>query len=254
MRHSNASQVSAALITRAPTFLAREEWKIIPWSAGSSSKDIMHHLLDHVVDIPAFLAQYDRFMESLRSGCMPASEVVPTQTKLWEWVADLDHRLRQWKQDWVVSYPHGQPKEVPSQGSDPFPVFRCRNLATMEIITPKTLVYPDLRLAHTMCIYYAARLILSAADTRPTGAPLPHEQYSFACDICRSMEFYIRTVPGHLVNRLAFPLRVAYDALPGGNVEREFVREIFQLVHRRYQLKLWGSMIPEISAQRKASR
>src|SRR5437762_11174081 len=136
-----------ALVMRVPTFLAREEWKIVPWSAGSSAKDAMHHLLDQVVDIPAFLAQFDMFMESLSSGSMPSSEVVPTQTKLWKWVADLDHRLRQWKKDWVDDYPHGQVKEVSTQGTDPFPVFRCRNLATMEIITPKTLVYPDLRLA-----------------------------------------------------------------------------------------------------------
>lgn len=196
----------------------------------------MHHLLDHVVDIPAFLAEFDRFMNSLSSGSMPSSEIEPAQMKLWDWVADLDHRLRQWKQDWVHDY---QVKEVSTQGDDPFPVFRCRDLTTMEIITPKTLVYPDLRLAHAMCLYYTALLILSAADTRPSGAITPQDQYIFACNICRSLEYYMRSA-GYLINRLAFPVRVAYDALPEGNVEREFVEEIFQWVLKRYKLKLWA--------------
>ncbi|KAL1952513.1 hypothetical protein VTO42DRAFT_5099 [Malbranchea cinnamomea] len=244
---------SIALVVRAPTFLAREEWKLVPWSAGSSVKDSLQHLLDVVVDIPAFLHQFDRFNQGLNNGTIPCSEVSATQTMLWTWVADLDRRLRKWKEDYIDSDPNGPAREgdIPGDAQFPFPVFQCRDLDTMEVITPKPLVYSDLRHAQTMCIYESALLVLGAADTRPVGAMSPREQYTAACNICRSMEFYIRTIPGGLINRLAFPLRTAYDALPEGNVERKFVEEVFRLVEQRFKLRLWGSMIPEIATTRK---
>ncbi|OAX82058.1 hypothetical protein ACJ72_03600 [Emergomyces africanus] len=245
--------VSLALITRRPTFLANEEWKTIPFSAGSSSRDMMHHLLDQVVDIPSYLAQFDRFMEGLNSGYISYTEVAATQGMLWSLVSDLDQRLRQWKTDWIDAAPARQPTEVIIQDSDPFPIFRCRDLTSMDIITPTTLVYPDLRIAHTMCVYYASHLILSAADTRPRPSTSlqPKQQYEFACNICRSMEYFIRKIPGNLVNRMAFPLRVAFDVMPESSVEREYIVNIFRLVNDRYKLKLWGTTIPEISSKRK---
>ncbi|KLJ05325.1 hypothetical protein EMPG_11197 [Blastomyces silverae] len=243
--------VSLALITRRPTFLAREEWKTIPFSAGSSSKDMMHHLLDQVVDIPSYLAQFDRFMEGLNSGYISYAEVAATQRMLWSWISDLDQRLRQWKKDWIDTVTARQPTEVTNQGNDPFPIFRCRDLTSMDIITPTTLVYPDLRIAHTMCVYYASHLILSAADTRPSVSLQPREQYEFACNICRSMEYFICKIPGNLVNRMAFPLRVAFDVMPESSLERRYIIDIFRLVNDRYKLKLWGTTIPEISSKRR---
>lgn len=213
----------------------------------------MHHLLDRVVDIPAYLAQFDKFMESVSTGVMPYAEIAPTQRMLWDWVSNLEKRLRQWKKDWVDSYPGGQASEVITQGPDEFPVFKCRNLTSMEILTPKTLIYPDLRVAQTMCIYYTAQLVLAASDTRPTGSVSPQEQYKFACNICRSMEYYIRTAPGGIINRVAFPLRTAYDALPQNNIERKYIEEVFQLVEKRFNLRLWGSTMPEISPKRKST-
>ncbi|OJD11563.1 hypothetical protein AJ78_07686 [Emergomyces pasteurianus Ep9510] len=243
--------VSLALITRRPTFLAKEEWKTVPFSTGSSPRDMMHHLLDQVVDIPSYLAQFDRFMEGLNSGYISYTEVGVTQEMLWSWVSDLDQRLRQWKIDWIDSVPARHPTEVRSQGSDPFPIFRCRDLTSMDIVTPTTLVYPDLRIAHTICVYYASHLILSAADMRPSSALQPNQQYEFACNICRTMEYFIRTIPGTLVNRMAFPLRVAFDVMPESSVEREYIVNIFRLVNDRYKLKLWGTTIPEISSKRR---
>ncbi|ODH30044.1 hypothetical protein ACO22_03644 [Paracoccidioides brasiliensis] len=243
--------VFLALVTRRPTFLAREDWKSVPFLAGSSSKDLMHHLLDQVVDIPAYLAQFDRLIEGLNSGCINYTEVATTQGMLWSWVADLDNRLRQWKKDWIDSVPSRQATEVISQGSDPFPIFRCRDLTTMDIITPTTLIYPDLRIAQTMSVYYASHLILSASDTRSTPSLQPSQQYEFACNICRSMEYFIRKSPGKLINRMAFPLRVAFDVLPESGVEREYVVKIFRLVNDRHKLKLWGTTIPEISSKRR---
>ncbi|PGH00861.1 hypothetical protein AJ80_09113 [Polytolypa hystricis UAMH7299] len=243
--------VCITVLTRVPTFLAREEWKTIPWSAGSSVKDIMHHLLDQVVEIPALLSQFDRFMEGLNSGYMEYTDVAPMQKVLWTWLADINQRLCQWKTTWADHYPGGQVTEALPQGADGFPVFQCRDPATMEVITPTILVYPDLRIAHSLCIYYSARLILATVDTRPTDAVQPQEQFEFACNICRSIEYFVRNSPGSVVNRLAFPLRVAYDALPEGNIERDYVATIFHLVERKFNLRLWGSMIPEISTRTK---
>ncbi|KAJ9295250.1 transcriptional regulator family: Fungal Specific TF [Paecilomyces variotii] len=239
--------VGAALVNRRPSFFAEEAWKTIPWSAGTTVKDILHYLLDIVVDIPAVLAQYDDLEASQSSGVLGNGELVAKQTKLWNGVTDLTQRFLQWKKDWVDNYPAGPPKEADSQGDDSFPVFRCRDLRTMKIITPKTLVYPDLRLAQTMCVYYATRLILSSVDTRPTGRVTPAEQYTLACNICRSMECYLRQAPGNMINRLALPVRVAWEALPPKGVEREFMQEIFRLVEKRHSLSLWGSSMPEIS-------
>lgn len=207
----------------------------------------MHYLLDIMVDVPTVLAQYDELEASQNSGVLGNGELIAKKTKLWNGVADLMQRLQEWKKDWVDNYPAGPCKEVDSQGDDFFPVFRCRDLRTMKVITPKTFVYPDLRLAQTMCVYYATRLILSSVDTRPTGRVTPVEQYTLACNICRSMECYLRQAPGNMINRLALPVRVAWEGLPPKGVEREFMKELFKFVEKRHSLSLWGSSMPELS-------
>lgn len=203
-----------------------------------------------LVDIPEYISEFDRFMASLNSTNIPFTEVSATQTMLWSWVAELDQRLRDWKDKYVSSIPHGPAREGELQSDESFPVFQCRDLDTMEMITPKPLVYADLRHAQTICIYNAAHLVLAGADTRHVGAMSPHEQYTAACNICRSMQFYLNTIPGGLVNRLAFPLRSAYDALPDRGIERKFVEDVFHLVEQKFKMRLWGSMIPEISTRR----
>jgi hypothetical protein len=170
---------------------------------------------------------------------------------LWSWVGDLDNQLREWKAKWIDTDPNGPAKESSSLAEDDsFPVFYCRDLDTNEVIAPRPLAYSDLRHAQSMCLYYSAHLVLAAADTRPVGGIPLAEQYSDACNICRSMQFYLRTIPGGLVNRLAFPMRAAYDALPEGGIERKFVEDIFHLVESKFKLRLWGSMIPEISTRK----
>lgn len=221
----------------------------MPWSAGSSVKDSMQLLLDVAVDIPALLYEFDKFMQACNEARLSYAEMSATQTVLCNWVGQLDRRLRRWKEEWVDSQPDGPAEEGVLAADNQFPVFQCRDFDTMQTITPQPLVYSDLRHAQTMCIYYAAHLVLAAADTRPLGGMSSREQYIYACNICRSMEFYIRTIPGGLINRLAFPLRVAYDALPVGGMERKFVEDVFHLVEEKFKLRLWGSMIPEISTR-----
>ncbi|CZR63629.1 uncharacterized protein PAC_13526 [Phialocephala subalpina] len=252
--------VATALICRSRTFLASEDWKIIPWSARSSTKDLTQHLLDHVADIPALLGQFDSLTESAKTGSLSSSKALDQQAILRTTVADAKCRLHRWKKEWVDTYPIGQPYEVPAQTGDSgrpmtflssksqLPIFRCRDLITKEIITPTLLAYPDPQLALTLCIYYGALILLLRIDTRPDETQLP-EIYYHACLVCRSMEYCIREPSGTLMKRVGFSLRVAYDALPKGDIEAQWVEKVFGRVAKEKFTKSWGSLLSDISVE-----
>lgn len=243
--------VATALIMRKPTFLARKEWKTVPWSAPGIYKDILARLLEEVVDLPAILWRYDQFNHALRTQSKSPGELHIQKSRLWLSIEKLELRLRRWKRDWADTYPSGQPYEVEFQGRDLFPIFQYVDPYTHNIISPGTLVYPDPRLAQTLCIYYAAMLLLCSADTRQLNRIPDAERVAFAHSICRSLEYYIRNVPGNMINRLAFPIRVAYDSLPEESLlEKRFIQEVFQLVERRKALKSWGVYNPGLSTKR----
>jgi hypothetical protein len=209
----------------------------------------MAHLLEQVVDLPAILWRYDQYIFALRARSKPPDELNNQMMRLWASAAELETRLRRWKRDWADTYPAGQPSEVNYQDADFFPVFRYTDPLTLGEVTPPTLVYPDPQLARTLCMYYAAMSILKSVDTQFLGTPPGPERLEFARLICRSMEYYIRAVPGNMINRMAFPLRVAYDSLPERSIERRFVEEVFYLVERKNALKSWGKFMPDISTR-----
>lgn len=249
---TNAIQVGAALTTRSPTFLAQEDWKTIPWSAGTTQKDILHHLLDLAVDIPGLLGQSDE----LNAADLSAHERKVKQTVLWNGIADLTSRFLLWEKTYIDENPDGPPREVgPATrfasglpGKESFPIFHCRNLLTGAVIAPSKYRFPDLRVAQSLCFCYATRLILSSIDSRPPGEAVgPVDQYALACGICRSIEWYILTAPGNMINRLAFPVRVAWEAFPDGGPERRYMYEVLKFVEEKHSLALWGSSMPELS-------
>ncbi|KAL6235067.1 hypothetical protein BDW75DRAFT_230664 [Aspergillus navahoensis] len=246
--------VSASFTARKPSFLAQEEWKTVPWSAGTTTKNILHYLLDLAVEIPGVLSQHDELQVGIESNILSAHERAVKQTALWDTVCDLTGRFASWKINWVDGYPDGPPREVPAANESEacFPVFHCRDLRTGAVITPTKFEYPDLLLTQTMCIYYTSCLILSTVDTRPTGRVGPLEQYQLACGICRSLEWYILKSPGNMINRLAFPVRVAWEAFPEGGPERRFLWEVLKLVEKRHSLALWGSGMEELSVRQKS--
>ncbi|KAL4948355.1 hypothetical protein BDW69DRAFT_189357 [Aspergillus filifer] len=239
--------VSASFSRRAPTFLAQEEWKTIPWAAGTTSKNILHYLLDLAVEIPALLSQYDDLKAGSDLNILSNHEKTVKQAALWNSVRDVTNRLSLWKVNWVDGYPDGPPQEVEATEDTQFPIFRCRDLRTGAVITPTKFQYPDLLLTQTMCIYYATRLILSSVDTRPTDGVTRIEQYQLACGICRSLEWYILMSPGNMINRLAFPVRVAWEAFPDLGPERKFLFQVLKLVEKRHSLALWGGGMEDIS-------
>jgi hypothetical protein len=243
------SQIGGALAARKPSFLAQEDWKTIPWSAGTTTKDILHHLLDLAADIPNLLAQSDAFQDKQKESVMGAQEMAVKQATLWNGITELTGKFHQWVIDWVECYPDGAPKEVEQTEDQDFPIFQRRDLRTGAIFTPTKLSYPNLLLAQTMCLYYAFRLILSSVDKRPVDQVTPMEQYDLGCGICRTLEWYIVTAPGNMINRLAFPTRVAWEAFPDGGPERQFMVDVLQLVEKRHALGLWGSGMPELSVR-----
>ncbi|KAJ5369158.1 uncharacterized protein N7496_008918 [Penicillium cataractarum] len=241
--------IGGALAARQPSFLAREEWKTVPWAAGTTKKDILHHLVDIATEIPGLLAQSDAFKEAQATQRMGVQEMAVKQAALWNGITECTAQFQQWYIDWVECYPEGPIQELEQTGDQDFPIFKRRNLRTGEIYAPTRFSYPNLLLAQTMCVYYAVRLILSSIDTRPEDRVTPMEQYEFGCGICRTMEYYILTAPGNMINRLAFPTRVAWEAFPDGGPEQAFMVEVLQLVERRHALGLWGSAMPELSVR-----
>mgnify|MGYP004105973049 FL=1 len=53
-----------------------------------------------------------------------------------------------------------------------------------------------------------------------------------------------------MINRMAFPLRVAFDTFSEGDMERRYSGAVFQLVQRKNMLKSWGKFMPDISAKK----
>ena len=233
------------MVVRKPTFLNEETWKTVPWSAGTSTKDILHHLLDLTVEIPALLEEADNLTTMALMSPPDDVDLQSRRVQLWEHTANLMQRMQQWKKDWVDCYPAGLPREVDSQtndDNDPFPIFHCRDLRTMQTVRPPTIVYPDLRLAQSMCLYFAYRVILSTIDTRPEGSVSLAEKYQLGCDIARSLECYIRRSPSNMINQLDLAMCVAWQVFPEYGIEREFIKAVFILVERRYSLRLMGKL------------
>ena len=210
----------------------------------------MASLLEQVVDLPAILYQFDQILAAEKSHIMPEGELASRIAILWHSITNLKDRLDQWKIEWVDNYHTGQPYESHMAGSEHFPVFQCRDSLTGEIATPMYLVYPDPQLARTMGMYYAARILLSSVDTRPSPDDQRQEQVELARLICRSMKYYIQSVPGNMINRMAFPLRVAFDTFSEGDMERRYIGAVFQLVQRKNMLRSWGKFMPDISAKK----
>lgn len=193
------------------------------------------------------LSQSDELEAGINTGILSNHEKTVKQAAFWNGVGDLTNRFALWKINWVDGYPDGPPREVEAGDGSQFPVFRCRDLRTGAVVTPTKFAYPDLLLSQTMCIYFTVRLILSSVDTRPADRVGPLEQYELACGICRSLEWYILTAPGNMINRLAFPVRVAWEAFPSGGPERIFLYDVLKLVEKRHSLGLWGSDMEQLS-------
>jgi hypothetical protein len=251
-------QVTAALVQRKPTFLASKEWLTVPWPGDAPSKDILHRLLDIAVDIPAYLGQIDNFAAALRSGTVPSTELVAQQTAIWDRATELQSRLNLWKSMFADTYPPGRAWEEPapdpatkskSETETTFPTFMCRDPATMNLVPAKLFVYPDLLSATCMTYYWALHLIVSTTDSGLVSVLSLQERYQYACNICRSMKYYVETIPGCLVSRTMFVLRTAFDAFADGMVEKDFVTEVFRHIADKFHFSVFANQCASSSVK-----
>lgn len=241
--------VTTAIACRKPTFLARKDWLTVPWSDDGPRKDLLHFLLDVAVDIPGFLGDYDTFKSTFLHSKALQAELVAIHDTLQARAIGLDRRLQLWHSVYATNYEHGYFWESETQeffNDDRLPRFHCRDATTGEIIQPSVLVYSDLLLATTMCLYRALRLVIAGAENDGFITVLGvSERYRLAVDICRSMPFYLHTVPGFLVSRLMFVLRVAFDTFTEGTIEREFIQQLFGYIGEKYHFRVFQNQCSE---------
>ena len=216
--------------------MASKEWSTIPWLGDNPPKDILHRLLDIAVDIPEYLSWFDNFSSMLETATSSSSsELTSLQTTVWEKAMELNVRLKLWEGMYVMSYPGGGPwDEINTIPSSDFPVFKCRDPNTLKTYAPRDLVYPDLLLATFMCFYWAMRLIISSTDGGLPSVLTIQERYESACNICRSMKYYVQNIPGSLVSRMMFVLQIAHESLADGTIEREFVMNLFLYIGKKF--------------------
>ncbi|OGM46501.1 putative C6 finger domain protein [Aspergillus bombycis] len=234
--------VTAALVHRKPSFLASKDWLTVPWAGDAPVKDILQHLLDIAVDIPGYLSRIDEFSAMVDRAAVCTFELTGMQSSIWQQATELQARLNLWKAAYADMYPAGIAWEVyDTESADGFPIFRCRNTSTMSVTVVKVLHYPDILLATSMCFYWALSLVVSTSDSGLVSVLGPQQRYQFACDICRSMKYYINNIPGYLMSRIMFVLRTAFDAFSPGMIEKEFIAELFQYIGRKLEFPVFSN-------------
>lgn len=241
----------------APSFLARDEWKTIPWSLNPSSKDILHHLLDHLADLSVLMADFARLQRELESGHLSPPELYTVHPALFASLKGFVARLQQWKAQWVDAYPYGQPYEIPqsderldrgwgetSWGSFCLPPFICSRGPNPG--PASNIYYPDIFLSRAMGIYYATVISIGRLD--PLGEVIPDlELYDAACRLCRSCEYNIFFAPGNSgALHSLFPLRVAHFYFQEGSQERAWMDGLFAWMGRSSPLGISSRARPDL--------
>lgn len=204
------------------------------------------------MDIPAYLSQIDDFAAALRSGIAPSTQLVAQQSAIWDRATELQSRLNLWKSMFADTYSPGRAWEEPAETEESktgFPIFKCRDPQTMQLIVAKSLVYPDLLSATCMTYYWALHLIVSTTDSGLASVLGLQERYQYACNICRSMKYYVENIPGCLVSRIMFVLRTAFDTFADGMVEKEFVTEVFRHIADKFHFGVFANQCASSSVR-----
>lgn len=227
-----------ALVDKKRTFLEREEWKITPWRLHPESKDLTSYIVDVLCDLPGLLQDFDE----LESTNLTFKQRALRQQKL---AADINHHLKliyDWRVIWEKTNATSCTEQPAKFEGSPFET---------------VLQYEVLEEANGLMIYNAIMLRLARLGRDLLGplydhtAPAPaamknwnatnialHEPgaslYDSAVEILRSVEYHLS--PPHDsagAYFIVFPLRIAWDTLPEGTVEHDWVKTMLQVIAER---------------------
>ncbi|ETS73802.1 hypothetical protein PFICI_14748 [Pestalotiopsis fici W106-1] len=213
-----------AIRARRPTFLAKKEWKTVPWTLGTTSKDMMQYLFDDMLEIPNMLWYVDQCR-----GLKEKSTKVELYDKACSIAAKVKAGLERWKSTWLDPVIWRKPHEKNLRQMDPtLPVFRYPNPENPdEILEPPDMVYPNGALLAAVMNYHAALLIVNDAIRELEGRTEDAASVASAHEICRSMNYFLVNLPASMLGRVAQACVVAYDLYPEGGIERDYMAKAY---------------------------
>ena len=150
------------IFQRKRSFLAEPAWRIEPFANPASYNDPFVRLMHIILDIPLLLEQAEIVYAHIDSPSFdPTLSPSTAAPRLWDRVAVVEEHLQRWESEMVRSH-EGSPSEgafgAAGAGASPFRFQPQGEYAG-----------PTLEPATTLCVYYAARLLLAHIDRRPAG-------------------------------------------------------------------------------------
>jgi hypothetical protein len=217
-------QTWAAILSRRPSFLSNGEWKTIPWSLRTTEKDLTQHLFDEMLEIPKMLWYSDLYRQSPEGP-----EKLELRQMALLLANEIKSGLEQWKCKWLDRTNWRRPHEKILSRIDPdLPMLRYQHpdhpTGFFEL---PALVYPNGAIFAATCNYNAAMLIIYDTCRTLGGLEDRSAQLSVAREICQSMSYFLMYLPSSMMGRIAFAIVAAYDTLPEGAAEREYLKKVF---------------------------
>lgn len=218
--------------TRKPIYLATPEWKSLPWKG--CRKAPKQHLLDLMLEIPAFLQMID-YVHSASDLSQKSKRL----SRVCDVYLNLYRRLQSWYEAYQRDYPSKLHWEQPSR-------FHTVHAIPSERVHSTCIYFPDFESGHIHLLYWTSHVLLfsnlgmlypsclpnTQEDTQPPFPPFPcgvQEMHDMAVNIARSVEYFIqpKTVAlGACV--ISFPTAVAFGYFEYFNLpECDWFRQIF---------------------------
>jgi hypothetical protein len=230
---------------RCPTFLSRQAWKVIPWSSKASSKDIIAHLFDSIVEIPQLLS----WMDQLKFCEMDPRQRLELQEHIRILAGIIKTGLHQWRAGWLRCEPTPWRLDQPGVERDSLPIFRYENKATGELVQPAIFMFSDAIQFQARCHYYASLLLVQSVEKEICADQRANldDPFDIACLFCRCMHYFMLYTPVSLVDRVIMAFKVVYDSLPPGGIERSYLDQVYIRKIRLGFATTWDSLRQDIS-------
>lgn len=189
------------------------------------------------MEVPAFLQEVDK--------CMAGDNAPSASRKnaLALWAQSLQNKLLSWKKDHADTYPRGQPHEEEQLDTDSFPIFRLSYSARSDLDLPTNIMYPDLVLATSICLYHAVQITLMNTNLVPDPSSHGTTKIFHAWDICRSVKYFVEATTTPFLLQLENPLRVAYETFAEGSSEKRFIEKVVHHLNRQRNIEVLCSVL-----------